>query len=107
VTRGRPVERPSRDDLTCGAICSTCSPRRLLDDVNAAAQTKESRYSPLSRHAGKTCTHQMILSAVWGSATVPKRSTSRLRTPLRQKLKRRVGELITTVRRRLFPQLAN
>ena len=52
----------------------------------------------LARHAGRTCTHQMILSAVWGVVTREKPSTSTPTcTGLRQKLDDEEGLVLCTV----------
>jgi len=40
----------------------------------------------LAQHAGKTCTREMILAAVWGTGTDAKPVPPRLRARLRQKL---------------------
>jgi two-component system, OmpR family, KDP operon response regulator KdpE len=52
----------------------------------------------LARHAGRTCTHQMILSAVWGAGYGSEaRYLHAYVHRLRQKLKDPAGELIRTV----------
>lgn len=71
VLRGRAVDAddPSEVSLSCGSIALDLVHRELsLDGVNVALTTKEFEVLVfLARNARKTCTHQMILSAVWGA----------------------------------------
>jgi two-component system KDP operon response regulator KdpE len=102
VTRGRDADResPAEMTLTCGALSLDLVHHDVaLDDVNVALTTKEFEVlSFLARHAGKTCTHQMILSAVWGSGYGAEAQYVHAYVHrLRQKLNDESAELITTV----------
>ena len=67
--------------------------------MNVALTTKEFEVLAfLARHAGKTCTHQMILSAVWGTGYGAEAQYVHAYVHrLRQKLNDESAELITTV----------
>jgi two-component system KDP operon response regulator KdpE len=69
------------------------------DGVNVALTTKEFEVLAfLARHSGKTCTHQMILSAVWGSGYGAEAQYVHAYVHrLRQKLNDESAELINTV----------
>jgi len=69
------------------------------DGLNIPLTTKEFELlSFLARHAGKTCTHQMILSAVWGVGYGEEAQYVHAYVHrLRQKLADDDGELIVTI----------
>ena len=76
--------------------------------VNVALTTKEFEVLAfLARHAGKTCTHQMILGAVWGTGYGAEAQYVHAYVHrLRQKVERRVGRTHHDgAGRRLLPQL--
>jgi two-component system, OmpR family, KDP operon response regulator KdpE len=69
VIRGRvEVEEEEVTSLSCGALDVDLVHHEVqLGGTNVALTTKEFEVLVfLTRHAGKTCTNQMILSAVWG-----------------------------------------
>src|SRR5664280_807493 len=67
--RGGDADSPGEISLSCGSLeLDLVHHEVLLDGVNVALTTKEFEVLVfLARHSGKTCTHQMILSAVWGT----------------------------------------
>jgi two-component system KDP operon response regulator KdpE len=71
VLRGRvnDADDPEEQSLSCGDLDVDLVHHQVaLNGVNVALTTKEFEVLVfLTRHAGKTCTHQMILSAVWGT----------------------------------------
>jgi two-component system KDP operon response regulator KdpE len=102
VTRGRGLERddPTEVDLTCGELHIDLVHHDVtIHDVNVALTTKEFEVLAfLARHAGKTCTHQMILGAVWGTGYGAEAQYVHAYVHrLRQKLNDESAELITTV----------
>jgi two-component system, OmpR family, KDP operon response regulator KdpE len=101
VTRGRDVDRDDSElQLDCGALSLDLVHHDVaLNGVNVALTTKEFEVLTfLARHAGKTCTHQMILSAVWGTGYGGEAQYVHAYVHrLRQKLNDESAELITTV----------
>ncbi len=101
VTRGRDVDRDDTDlRLDCGALSFDLVHHDVaLNGVNVALTTKEFEVLAfLARHAGKTCTHQMILSTVWGTGYGAEAQYVHAYVHrLRQKLNDESAELITTV----------
>jgi two-component system KDP operon response regulator KdpE len=101
VTRGRDVDRDDTDlRLDCGALSLDLVHHDVaLNGVNVALTTKEFEVLAfLARHAGKTCTHQMILSTVWGTGYGAEAQYVHAYVHrLRQKLNDESAELITTV----------
>jgi two-component system, OmpR family, KDP operon response regulator KdpE len=101
VTRGRDVDRDDPDlRLDCGALSLDLVHHDVaLNGVNVALTTKEFEVLAfLARHAGKTCTHQMILSTVWGTGYGAEAQYVHAYVHrLRQKLNDESAELITTV----------
>jgi two-component system KDP operon response regulator KdpE len=102
VTRGRGIddEDPADLTLTCGGMVIDLVHHGVsLDGVNIAFTTKEFEVLAfLARHAGKTCTHQMILGAVWGTGYGAEAQYVHAYVHrLRQKLNDESAELITTV----------
>jgi two-component system KDP operon response regulator KdpE len=101
VTRGRDVDRDDSElQLDCGALSLDLVHHDVaLNGVNVALTTKEFEVLTfLARHAGKTCTHQMILSAVWGTGYGAEAQYVHAYVHrLRQKLNDESAELITTV----------
>jgi two-component system, OmpR family, KDP operon response regulator KdpE len=102
VTRGRGIDRddPTEIALTCGALTIDLVHHDvMLDGANVALTTKEFEVLAfLARHAGKTCTHQMILAAVWGTGYGAEAQYVHAYVHrLRQKLNDESAELITTV----------
>ena len=101
VTRGRAVDRDNPElRLDCGALTLDLVHHDVaLNGVNVALTTKEFEVLAfLARHAGKTCTHQMILSAVWGTGYGAEAQYVHAYVHrLRQKLNDESAELITTV----------
>ena len=70
VIRGRAIdEAPAPSTLTLSALELDFVHKEVkLRGANVALTTKEFEVlSFLARHAGRTCTHQMILAAVWGA----------------------------------------
>jgi two-component system, OmpR family, KDP operon response regulator KdpE len=71
VLRGRADDADNAEEttLSCGALELDLVHHEVLHDgVNVALTTKEFEVLVfLARHSGRTCTHQMILSAVWGA----------------------------------------
>ncbi len=67
--RGADADNPGETTLSCGSLELDLVHHEVLHDgVNVALTTKEFEVLVfLARHAGKTCTHQMILNAVWGT----------------------------------------
>jgi two-component system KDP operon response regulator KdpE len=102
VTRGRGVNRDESTETTlkCGALELDLVHHDVsLDGVNVALTTKEFEVLAfLARHSGKTCTHQMILGAVWGTGYGAEAQYVHAYVHrLRQKLNDESAELITTV----------
>lgn len=101
VTRGRGLgDNPSETTLSCGALeLDLVHHDVTLDSVNVALTTKEFEVLAfLTHHAGKTCTHQMILGAVWGTGYGAEAQYVHAYVHrLRQKLNDESAELITTV----------
>jgi two-component system, OmpR family, KDP operon response regulator KdpE len=102
VTRGRGLDRgdPAEMSLTCGALELDLVHHDVsLAGVSVALTTKEFEVLAfLARHAGKTCTHQMILGAVWGTGYGAEAQYVHAYVHrLRQKLNDESAELITTV----------
>ena len=102
VTRGRGLERddPAEVNLSCGDLEIDLVHHDVsLDGANNALTTKEFEVLAfLARHAGKTCTHQMILGAVWGPGYGAEAQYVHAYVHrLRQKLNDDSAELITTV----------
>jgi two-component system KDP operon response regulator KdpE len=102
VTRGRGGDResPNETDLNCGALTIDLVHHDVaLNGVSVALTTKEFEVlSFLARHAGKTCTHQMILGAVWGTGYGAEAQYVHAYVHrLRQKLNDESAELIATV----------
>jgi two-component system, OmpR family, KDP operon response regulator KdpE len=102
VTRGRGLEHgdPAEISLSCGALSLDLVHHDVaLDGVNVTLTTKEFEVLAfLARHAGKTCTHQMILGAVWGTGYGAEAQYVHAYVHrLRQKLNDESAELITTV----------
>ncbi|MGB8197387.1 MAG: response regulator transcription factor [Acidimicrobiales bacterium] len=102
VLRGRLTERddPAEVRLECGALTLDLVHHDVaLSGVNVALTTKEFEVLAfLARHAGKTCTHQMILSAVWGAGYGAEAQYVHAYVHrLRQKLNDESAELISTV----------
>ena len=66
--RSEPAER-SPTALTVGTLdLNLVRSEARIDGTTVSLRTKESEMLAfLARHAGKTCTHQMILGAVWGT----------------------------------------
>lgn len=102
VIRHRPPEPDASEptSLTCGPLeLDLVHHEARLDGDKTALTAKEFEVlSFLARHAGRTCTHQMILSAVWGvgygrEAQYVHAYIHRLR----QKLNDESGEFIRTV----------
>jgi|NGEPerStandDraft_6_1074524.scaffolds.fasta_scaffold13574_2 two-component system KDP operon response regulator KdpE len=102
VTRGRGLDHddPAETTLTCGTLELDLVHHDVTrDGVNVALTTKEFEVLAfLARHSGKTCTHQMILSAVWGSGYGAEAQYVHAYVHrLRQKLNDESAELINTV----------
>ena len=102
VTRGRGADRddPAELRLDCGALTLDLVHHDVaLNGVNVALTTKEFEVLAfLARHAGKTCTHQMILGAVWGTGYGAEAQYVHAYVHrIRQKLNDESAELITTV----------
>lgn len=102
VTRGRDVDREESEEttLTCGTLELDLVHHDVsLGGVNVALTTKEFEVLAfLARYAGKTCTHQMILGAVWGSGYGTEAQYVHAYVHrLRQKLDDESAELIATV----------
>jgi two-component system KDP operon response regulator KdpE len=102
VTRGRGIDRddPAEATLSCGSLQLDLVHHDVsLDGVNIALTTKEFEVLAfLARHSGKTCTHQMILGAVWGTGYGAEAQYLHAYVHrLRQKLNDESAELITTV----------
>ena len=102
VTRGRDVDRDNAAEmsLTCGGLTIDLVHHDVaLDGANVALTTKEFEVLAfLARHAGKTCTHQMILGAVWGTGYGAEAQYVHAYVHrLRQKLNDESAELISTV----------
>jgi two-component system KDP operon response regulator KdpE len=102
VTRGRGVDHDdlAETTLTCGALELDLVHHDVsLGGVNVALTTKEFEVLAfLARHSGKTCTHQMILSAVWGMGYGAEAQYVHAYVHrLRQKLNDESADLITTV----------
>jgi two-component system, OmpR family, KDP operon response regulator KdpE len=102
VTRGRGLDRddPTEMSLTCGDLHIDLVHHDVsLGSVSVALTTKEFEVLAfLARHAGKTCTHQMILGAVWGTGYGAEAQYVHAYVHrLRQKLNDEAAELITTV----------
>jgi two-component system KDP operon response regulator KdpE len=102
VTRGREgnCDDPAETTLTCGALVLDLVHHDVsLSGVNVALTTKEFEVLAfLARHSGKTCTHQMILSAVWGTGYGAEAQYVHAYVHrLRQKLNDESAELISTV----------
>ena len=102
VIRGRGIEID--DDtptmLTCGSIeLDLIHHEARRDGVAIALTTKEFEVlSFLARHAGRTCTHQMILNAVWGAGYGAEAQYVHAYVHrLRQKLSDEDAEIIQTV----------
>jgi two-component system, OmpR family, KDP operon response regulator KdpE len=86
--------------LSCGALELDLVHHDVsLDGSNVALTTKEFEVLAfLARHADKTCTHQMILGAVWGTGYGAEAQYVHAYVHrLRQKLNDESAELITTV----------
>ena len=101
VTRGRASEP---DDVTTTLVCGALELDLVHHEarhagVVVALTTKEFEVlSFLARHAGRTCTHQMILSAVWGPGYGAEAQYVHAYVHrLRQKLDDESAELIATV----------
>jgi two-component system KDP operon response regulator KdpE len=102
VTRGRGIDHDltTETTLTCGALQLDLVHHDVsLEGVNIALTTKEFEVLAfLARHSGKTCTHQMILGAVWGTGYGAEAQYVHAYVHrLRQKLNDESAELITTV----------
>ena len=102
VTRGRGVDHDdlAETTLTCGALELDLVHHDVsLGGVNVALTTKEFEVLAfLARHSGKTCTHQMSLSAVWGTGYGAEAQYVHAYVHrLRQKLNDESADLITTV----------
>ena len=102
VTRGRGLDRDdaAEPQIECGALTLDLVHHDVaLSGVNVALTTKEFEVLAfLARHAGKTCTHQMILGAVWGAGYGAEAQYVHAYVHrLRQKLNDESAELITTV----------
>jgi two-component system KDP operon response regulator KdpE len=102
VLRGRLADRddPAELRLVCGVLTLDLVHHDVaLGGVNVALTTKEFEVLAfLARHAGKTCTHQMILSAVWGAGYGAEAQYVHAYVHrLRQKLNDESAELISTV----------
>ncbi len=101
VIRTRGVEAPEGDTvLKCGRLELDFIHHDVALDGDALSLTaKEFEVlSFLARHAGKTCTHQMILSAVWGTGYGNEAQYIHAYVHrLRQKLNDEAGHLLRTV----------
>src|ERR1039458_6333174 len=102
VTRGRSVDSvdPAEPTISCRDLELDLVHHDVsLDGVNVALTTKEFEVLTfLARHSGKTCTHQMILSAVWGAGYGAEAQYVHAYVHrLRQKLNDESAELINTV----------
>jgi two-component system KDP operon response regulator KdpE len=102
VIRGRGVDSgdPEEIVLVCGALSIDLVHHEVsLNGANVALTTKEFEVLAfLARHAGKTCTHQMILSAVWGTGYGAEAQYVHAYVHrLRQKLSDESSELIRSV----------
>jgi two-component system, OmpR family, KDP operon response regulator KdpE len=102
VTRGRGVDHDDRAEmtLTCGGLEIDLVHHDVSrDGVNVALTTKEFEVLAfLARHAGRTCTHQMVLGAVWGPGYGAEAQYVHAYVHrLRQKLNDESAELITTI----------
>jgi two-component system KDP operon response regulator KdpE len=101
VTRGRVVgDDPTEMTLMCNGLTIDLVHHDItLDGLSVALTTKEFEVLAfLARHAGKTCTHQMILGAVWGTGYGAEAQYVHAYVHrLRQKLNDESAELITTV----------
>ncbi len=102
VIRGRnvDVEGQTPAALSSGALdLDFVHHEAKLHGVNVALTTKEFEVlSFLARHAGRTCTHQMILSAVWGTGYGAEAQYVHAYVHrLRQKLSDESADLILTV----------
>jgi two-component system KDP operon response regulator KdpE len=102
VLRGRGVDadNPGEISLSCGSLELDLVHHEVLHDgVNVALTTKEFEVLVfLARHSGKTCTHQMILSAVWGTGYgAEAQYVHAYIHRLRQKLNDESGELLQNV----------
>jgi len=102
VLRGRGVDRedPAETTVSCGALTLDLIHHDVAwGGVSVALTTKEFEVLAfLVRHAGKTCTHQMILGAVWGPGYgAEAQYVHAYIHRLRQKLNDESAELITTV----------
>ncbi len=99
VTRGR-TEETGPTTLQCGAlVIDLVHHDALFDGESVALTTKEfDVLAFLARYAGRTCTHQMILRAVWGVGYGDEAQYVHTYVHrLRQKLGDEAGELIQTV----------
>jgi two-component system KDP operon response regulator KdpE len=102
VLRGRGDEADSTSEttLSCGSLEIDLVHHEMLHDgVNVALTTKEFEVLVfLARHSGKTCTHQMILSAVWGTGYGAEAQYVHAYVHrLRQKLNDESGDLLQNV----------
>jgi two-component system, OmpR family, KDP operon response regulator KdpE len=99
VTRGR-SEETGPTTLQCGAlVIDLVHHDALFRGESVALTTKEfDVLAFLARYAGRTCTHQMILRAVWGMGYGDEAQYVHTYVHrLRQKLGDEAGELIQTV----------
>jgi len=98
--RGTDIDSPGEISLSCGSLELDLVHHEVLHDgVNVALTTKEFEVLVfLARHSGKTCTHQMILSAVWGTGYgAEAQYVHAYIHRLRQKLNDESGELLQNV----------
>jgi two-component system, OmpR family, KDP operon response regulator KdpE len=100
VTRGRVGDEAGPTTLRCGSLVVDLVHHDVTRaDEQVPLTTKEFEVLAfLARHAGRTCTHQMILRAVWGVGYGDEaRYVHTYVHRLRQKLGDDEGELIQTV----------
>lgn len=100
VTRARVGEEPGPTTLRCGSLVVDLVHHDVTRaDEQVSLTTKEFEVLAfLARHAGRTCTHQMILRAVWGVGYGDEAQYVHTYVHrLRQKLGDDAGELIQTV----------
>ena len=100
VTRARVSDEPGPTTLRCGSLVVDLVHHDVTRaDEQVSLTTKEFEVLAfLARHAGRTCTHQMILRAVWGVGYGDEAQYVHTYVHrLRQKLGDDAGELIQTV----------
>ncbi|MHB1208803.1 MAG: response regulator transcription factor [Acidimicrobiales bacterium] len=99
-TRGLESEDTFETTIRCGAlVIDLVHHEAALDSERISLTSKEFEVLAfLARHAGRTCTHQMILGAVWGVGFGEEAQYVHAYVHrLRQKLHDESGELIRTV----------